>query len=82
MQELGETIGHECRGDRHQSVAGLGQSGVGGNVEGEPPKQPADQPAATKIAASLAQKAAVLANPGSGPNPGNGDTAQGAVGKS
>ncbi|MEE3045168.1 MAG: helix-turn-helix domain-containing protein, partial [Pseudomonadota bacterium] len=44
--------------------------------------QPVDQPAATKIAASLAQKAAVLANPGSGPNPGNGDTAQGAVGKS
>ncbi|MBO6771871.1 MULTISPECIES: helix-turn-helix domain-containing protein [unclassified Thalassospira] len=44
--------------------------------------QLADQPAATKIAASLAQKAAVLTNPGSGPNPGNGDTAQGAVGKS
>ena len=59
MEDLGHAIGQERRRDGDETVAGLGELGLGGYLEGDPSEQLADQPAAADTGKGLPIKSRV-----------------------
>ena len=57
LDDFGEAIGDEGRGDCNQAVSRLGELGISGDPEGEPAEDAADQPAADDAGSNFPKNA-------------------------